>query len=307
MPLVSIIIPVYNRAGMIAHTLRSVLDQSFSDFEIIVVDDGSTDATPQVVDAFPVRYLRQSNQGASVARNTGIEAARGRYISLLDSDDCLIDGSLESRVAVLEKYPDVGLAYGQILTIDDQGRDLGPYPGQSPHSVIRTGIEELHEILYQNHIPTSAVMVRKSCLDKVGLFNTALRSAEDLELWVRVCTEFRTAYIARPMVKWRVHDNRMTNRLSLAEYESSHRLILDSVFSTPDLASIFQSEHKHLYASHFYFMAEVAYMRREACQIVRYGLRAIRKEPGSILKKSFLKWILMIAATLIIRRNKCQK
>ncbi len=301
MPLVSIIIPAYNRAQLIAETLHSVLEQSFKDYEVIVVDDGSTDNTCQVVSSFPVRYLRQNNQGASTARNTGIEAARGQYVAMLDSDDCLTEDSLGKRVAVLEKHPEVGLAYGQILLMDENSRDCGLYPGQSPHSIIRTGIEELRQILYQNHIPNSTVMVRKSCLNKVGLFNPFLRSAEDLELWVRICAEFGTAYIAQPLAKWRVHTNRMTNRLSLAEYEKSHQLILDSVFATPDLASIFEKERKSLYASHFNYMAEVAYMRRETGPVFRYGLRAFKRKPQAILSKASLKWVSMIGITLIPR------
>ncbi len=97
MPLVSVVIPTYNRALLIPETIKSVLNQTFRDFEIIVVDDGSSDNTREVVSAFPVTYIKQENQGLPNARNTGIRASGGQYIAILDSDDCLLEQSLEKE------------------------------------------------------------------------------------------------------------------------------------------------------------------------------------------------------------------
>ena len=126
MPTVSVVIPTYNRALMVKEAIQSVLDQTYSDFEIIVVDDGSTDDTREVVTAFAdkVRYVFQENSGRSNARNRAIHMARGRYIAFLDSDDLYMPHKLDMQVACMEKVPEFGMVYSTAVCIDEQGNDL---------------------------------------------------------------------------------------------------------------------------------------------------------------------------------------
>ena len=297
MPLVSVVIPTYNRALLIPETITSVLNQSFRDFEIIVVDDGSRDNTQDIVSAFPVTYIKQENQGLPNARNTGILASSGRYIAILDSDDCLLEQSLEKRVNVLEAHPQVGFAYTHLYTMDENSRITGLYRLPINSSGVRRGITELHDLLYANHIPASSVMIRRSCLDKVGLFNPAfIHGQEDLEMWVRLAAVFDSAYIPEPLLKLRIHTHRMTVQLDLNIIEKNHWNIINTVFQNPVLKPLFIAEKERIYANFYYFMADVANMRKDFPLVRKYTLKAIQTHPPGVLSKAGLTWT---AASLI--------
>ncbi|HEY1092631.1 MAG TPA: glycosyltransferase family A protein, partial [Burkholderiaceae bacterium] len=115
MPRVSVVIPSYNAEGFIAETLRSVLAQSFTDFEIIVVDDGSSDRTPEIAEALGVRVLRQANAGVCAARNRGLAEARGEFICFLDHDDYWYPDKLAAQIAEFERDPELGVVYTDII------------------------------------------------------------------------------------------------------------------------------------------------------------------------------------------------
>ena len=127
-PTVSVIMAAYNHAGYIAQAITSVLSQSWQDLELIVIDDGSTDRTREVVAGFadPVRYIYQENQGQGGARNTGIAHARGEFISFLDDDDLWLPDCLETVMAVLRSRPEVGALYAACQVIDSEGHPFAP-------------------------------------------------------------------------------------------------------------------------------------------------------------------------------------
>ncbi len=298
MPLVSVIIPSYNRAHLVPTTIDSVLKQSFHDFEIIVVDDGSTDNTGEIVSAFPVKYIQQENQGLPSARNTGIKAAQGKYIAILDSDDCLFEYSLEKRVKIMELHPEVAYVYSGICAMDENNNIIGTPKLPFKNSCIRDGQEELHDLLYANHVPASTVMMRRSCLDKVGMFNpTFVNGVEDLEMWVRLSAVYNSAYIAEPLVKLRIHTHRMTDQLHLKFIEDNHRRILESVFNDPVLGPLFSSERNNIYFHLYSFIADGAYTRRKMEISRSYLFKAIKTYPMGILGRKGLYWISMIIKT----------
>jgi glycosyltransferase involved in cell wall biosynthesis len=299
MPLVSVIIPSYNRAKLVPETIKSVLNQTFQDFEIIVVDDGSTDNTYKTVSSFPVKYIKQENQGLPNARNTGIRAAQGKYIAILDSDDCFFENSLEKRVEVMEKYPRVALVYSQILTMDENSQVTGMTYPPFKKSYLRDGRRELHDLLYVNHIPASTVMIRRSSLDQVGLFNpTFIHGQEDLEMWVRLCAAYDSAFIAEPLLKLRIHSQRMTSQLNMGQFEKNHKLIIDSVFDNPELSPLFVAERDKIYSHLYYFMAEVAYMKRDMKFLRGYIIKALKLYPQGMFSSTGLKWTSMFLITL---------
>lgn len=128
MPTVSVVVPVHNRISWAVEAVRSVLDQTYADFEVVVVDDGSTeDPTPLRVADERVRYVRQENRGASAARNLGLGLARGRYVAFLDADDLFVPGKLERQATVMEGRPDVAISHTSYLLMDHEGRDIGRY------------------------------------------------------------------------------------------------------------------------------------------------------------------------------------
>lgn len=182
MPKVSVIIPTYNRARYICRAVNSVLNQTITDHEIIIVDDGSTDNTKEVLAQYDNRivYLPQSNKGISASRNRGISAARGKYIAFLDSDDWWAPEKLAEQVKVLDANPKVGIVYSRMPIVNEKGKKLGTKPA----GVSGKNFKELLEVW--GDLPTSTVMTRRECLDRVGVFDCTLPPVEDIDLWLRI-------------------------------------------------------------------------------------------------------------------------
>lgn len=209
-PLISVIIPTYNRADLIGETLRSVLDQTYPDFEIIVVDNGSTDNTEEVVRSFNdlrIRYHWQENSGLPAnSRNVGIVMAKGQWVAFLDSDDLWLPRKLELQVRCFEDHPDAGLVYGDAVTLG------GPEEGKS---ILRGGFVEgdiFQDQLKYNHLPTLTVMVKKSCLDEMGVFDESpeLRGHEDYELFLRVLSRFKAYAVKTVVARYRIHPSNLS-------------------------------------------------------------------------------------------------
>lgn len=179
---VSIIIPTYNRAQLLPRALETVLSQTYKDFEVIVVDDGSTDNTPEIMKQFEgrVKYIRKENGGSASARNRGIEESKGEYIAFLDSDDYWMPEKLAEQVKILDAYPKVGIVYGRMPIVNEKGERLGTKPA----GVSGKNFKELLEVW--GDLPTSTVMTRKVCFDKAGMFDTALATMQDIDMWLRI-------------------------------------------------------------------------------------------------------------------------
>jgi glycosyltransferase involved in cell wall biosynthesis len=166
MPKVTVVIPTYNSAHFLDEAIQSVLAQTFTDFEVVVVDDGSTDNTKVVVDSFKdprIKYVYQQNQGPPGARNKGVELSMGEYIFFLDSDDSLLEHALVKSVEVLDSHLEAGISYGQAYITDDIGRVVAMTKARLNHSCVRQGWEELRDYLLCGcPINPSTVMIRRS-------------------------------------------------------------------------------------------------------------------------------------------------
>lgn len=197
--MISIVIPTYNRAGTLARSIQSVLAQSYSDWELVIVDDGSTDNTQEVVKPFVQRDERihyifcPENKGQAVARNKGIQVSGGEYIAFQDSDDCWMPDKLQHQVSMMEEHPEYGLVYGQVV-YDEGGALSVPYPP------IDAGDRVFEACLMQNQIGTPTMLVRKAVFDEIGLFDTSLFALEDYELALRITKHYPTGFIAEPVV-----------------------------------------------------------------------------------------------------------
>jgi glycosyltransferase involved in cell wall biosynthesis len=301
MPKVSVIIPTYNRANLITDTIQSVLEQSFRDFEIIVIDDGSTDNTREIVSAFPVRYFRQENQGVAAARNKGIEAAQGEYIALLDSDDILLESTLRKGVEVLDSYPQVAFSYGQAYLMDEKGViiRLRNQNGKQPYVRVREGSEEIKELLTRgNYICTPTVLARRRYLYDVGLFDTTFRyGSEDFDLLVRLAKKYAVAYIAEPLVKYRIHPGSIGTARKLEEIEQSHRLIIEGVLSDAGVGPLLSSQRPIAYFYLYLRLANYAYGSNDKRVAREYLLKALQTHPGVFFQKRFLSWVSQFART----------
>ena len=213
---VSVIIPTYNRANLVEKAIKSVLNQTYQDFEIIVVDDASTDNTEEVIKNFSnkrIKYIKcKKNKGDSFARNTGIKIAKGEYIAFLDSDDEWLREKLEKQIKVLDnKPPEVGAVYSDVLYIDKNGKNLNrklSNPGKEGYIY--------EELFGGNCVGTpSTLLIRKECFNRVGLFDVLIGTFSDWDMWIRIAKYYRFTFIKVPLVKYRIHFNRMSENLEL--------------------------------------------------------------------------------------------
>jgi glycosyltransferase involved in cell wall biosynthesis len=229
-PKVSIVIPAYNAMTYLPATLASVFQQTFSDFEVLLVNDGSTDSiqtwVAQTVHDPRVKLISQVNQGLSAARNTGITHSRSEYIAFLDADDLWHPTKLEQQVPWLDAHPDVGLIYNWTALIDSTGTPTGRVLG----SEIQGNV--LPEMLQRNIIDCPSVIVRRQCFDRVGLFDCVLRSVEDWDMWIRIAAVYPFAVTPLPLVYYRQHPSNMSKNWRVME-QSFQQVITKAFASVP--------------------------------------------------------------------------
>lgn len=219
-PAVSVIIPNYNHARFVAQAIESALAQTYHDYEIIVIDDGSTDNSREVVAPFMdrVRYVWQPNQGLSAARNTGVRESRGRYVAPLDADDVWFPNYLATMAPVLDGDPSAGAAYSGWRYIDANGNLL---PQQSTRTVPP---EQFYATLaYTNFLVPSGVLARRECLEQAGPFDVNLRAVEDRDMWLRIARDHRVIGVPQVLVGYRTHGQNMTR--DLARMETARRYV----------------------------------------------------------------------------------
>ncbi len=210
-PKVSVIIPAFDRAHTVLRAIESVIGQSLPEWELILIDDGSTDNTERLVRSIPderIRYIRNlRNSGQSAARNTGIKAAQGTYISFLDSDDEWLPEKLALEVVLFESAPTIGLTYSGENVLDSDGR------------LLEIGTPRLQgrvfsQLLAKDFIGScSRVAVRRKILEIVGGFDEGLSNAEDWDLWIRVASICQVAGVPQVLVRRYLGANQVSDRL----------------------------------------------------------------------------------------------
>jgi glycosyltransferase involved in cell wall biosynthesis len=208
-PLVSVIIPTFNRADFLREAIDSVLAQTEKDFELIVVDDGSTDQTKEMLAAYGERilYLFQTNAGASAARNLGIRQAQGRFITFLDSDDLWLPKKLSRQIEWMAAHPDLMLCYTEEIWIRRGAR----VNQKKIHAKVGGWIYPL--CLPRCIISPSSVLMRRELFDAAGLFDERLPICEDYDLWLRVASRFEVGFIPEPLiVKRGGHPDQLSHR-----------------------------------------------------------------------------------------------
>ncbi|MBI5376348.1 MAG: glycosyltransferase family 2 protein [Candidatus Schekmanbacteria bacterium] len=200
MPLVSVIIPTFNREWIVAEAIRSVLAQRFHDFELIVVDDGSTDNTRSKIQPFiesfkdKLKYIYQKNSGVSSARNQGIKNSRGSLICFLDSDDLWHRDKLKEQVSFMEKNPDFKICY-----TDEKWFKNGEHLNQSKHHKKYSG-DIFRYCLPLCIISASSVMIAREVFDDVGFFDESLEVCEDYDLWLRIALKYKIHFIEKKLI-----------------------------------------------------------------------------------------------------------
>lgn len=217
-PTVTAIIPTYNRERFIGEAIDSVLAQTRAVQEVIVVDDGSTDKTEEVVSRYgeKVRYVRQANSGPGAARNRGMQEATGDLVAFLDSDDLWVPRKTELQLAFLERNPAQEFIFGDMANFSAEADNDEPeikVPEMHRYFVEHAAnLDELFDWLVQeNVIPTPTVLMRRSCFERVGLFDQKLKIAEDLDYWLRVARNCRCGFVNAVLAKRRRHESNLIN------------------------------------------------------------------------------------------------
>lgn len=200
MPTVSIVIPTYNRAHLIERAVRSVIYQTYQDFEIIIVDDGSDDDTEKEIKKLSdsrLRYIRHdTNKGAAAARNTGIKASRGKYIAFQDSDDVWVEDKMEKQMKAFETAPpEVGVIYTGSWRMKHMKKIYTPPP------LIKQKDGDIHHLLLRkSFVSTPTAVVKRACFDAVGMFDEELPRFQDWDLFLRISRHYHFKCIDEPLV-----------------------------------------------------------------------------------------------------------
>jgi glycosyltransferase involved in cell wall biosynthesis len=257
-PSISVIIPAYNQADYVSLSIQSVLAQTFADFELIVVDDGSTDETPRILAGIQdprVHVIRQPNRGLSAARNTGLYHCVAPIVTFLDADDYFLPHKLEILMYFLSNHQDIGLVAGRAVYIDHMGNTMGK-------PVIATTRLGLPELLLANPICVSGILLRRKWLEKTGTFDETLNACEDWDLWMRLLLAgCQMAWLEHDVVAYRIHSGQMTSqapRMRIAMFS-----MLNKFFSRSDLPEFCRTFKERAYASALVNAAAYEYLSNE--------------------------------------------
>ena len=237
-PRISIVIAAYNAAATVSETLATVAGQTYRDFELIVVNDGSRDETPAILQSHArswpwMSWVSQENSGVSAARERGIELARGEYVSFLDADDLWMPNKLEAQMAEFDRDETVALVCSDALDFwpdHDERMTLFQQKAPARGSVLR-------QLFSANFIYSSAVVVRKSALLAANGFNGGLKVNEDYDLWMRLAEQLKFGYVNQVLVRRRMLLSSLTRANQMACYEQDLKIIDHWVARRPDLFS----------------------------------------------------------------------
>ena len=270
-PDITIITPTYNRASFLKRAISSVLNQTFTNFEMIIVDDCSKDNTEQVVrsiDDNRIRYIKlESNKGPAGARNVGINTAKGSYISLLDSDDEYLPNKLALQINKIREMPEeVGVVYCGYLIVYEpdtiQGKVLPRYNGNL-----------FDTLLKHNCIGSPTPLIKKECFDTCGLFDDSLPSYDDWDMWIRISNKFKFDYVDEPLAKVYTHGNQtstnLTSTIKVRELLFQKYKLL--ILKNPETASYLLQRLGFLY-----------FLKNNTFMSLKYYLKSIKVNPSDV-------------------------
>lgn len=206
MATVDVIIPAFNAAKYLPFALESVYAQSFADWHILLIDDGSTDNTSEIVAPFlerfgsKISYIKQSNHGLPAARNAAIRASTAEFLALLDADDVWLHCRLSESLKILAERPQAGLAYGLVTCIDSEGTLGSTFQGNRGRAEGRIASQ-----IYMRKVelPCPTITFRRRCIEEVGLFDETMRATEDRDLWLRIALRYEVAFVPKVLAYYR--------------------------------------------------------------------------------------------------------
>lgn len=282
MPKASVIIPTYNMAGHVCQAIESVLSQTYKDFEIIIVNDGSTDNTQKVLKRYhknkKIRIINQNNRGPCCARNAGISQSRGKYVSWLDADDIWRKDMLEKQIGFLEKHKQIYIVHSNVYRFDNN-------IGDAKVRTLLFDVNNASETTLMKHILSGDYHVnntqvsRKKCIKDAGLFDVNLSKlgCEDFDLWFRLLRKYKNAYINEPLAYYRRNPAGFSK--NLPRIEQGRRYVLDKLFSDPTLPKQIANMKKAAYANMYLDFCVTNFHQRKYLQSCKNALRALIRDP----------------------------
>lgn len=282
---ISVVIPAYNAESTIKETIESVRKQTFKDFELIVIDDGSTDKTVEVVDSIKdsrIKLFSYSNGKLPVARNRGIEKAKGEYIAFLDADDLWTNDKLEKQLAALETNLEAAVAYSRTSYIDEKGNFL--YQGNP----VSFNGNVLRELLLTNFlINGSNPLIRKKAIDSVGMFDPLLKSSEDWDYYLRLAIKYPFVAVPEYQILYRKSGNNMSSNVEIMK--QTGYVVLKRTYQSLPEKSWFLRSHSfsilHLYCGELY-LANSQFEPQEIDKAGKELWLSIRWRPISLIEKN---------------------
>jgi glycosyltransferase involved in cell wall biosynthesis len=304
MPLISVIMPVYNGEKTIRETIESVFNQTFPDWELIVINDGSQDATLQILNSIQdprLRVFSYPNAGQATSRNRGISQACGEYISFIDADDLWTPDKLEAQLQVLQANPQAAVAYSWTKCIDE----VGQVSRRGSHISVTGDVYK--NLLVVNFLENgSNPLIRRQALNEIGSFDESLTPAEDWDLWLRLAARYHFEVVSSPQILYRVSVKSATAnvwRLEAACLEVIERACTQAPESVEHLKKYsLGNTYKYL----TYKAIEGPPERKKGLVAARFLWQAVRNDPALLRTKVLFKVLLKIAAITILPPQQAQ-
>jgi len=305
MPLISVIIPVYNSEKTLQETLESVLNQTFSDFEVIVINDGSPDGSLDVISSIQdsrIKVFSYPNSGLSASRNRGLSHACGEFIAFIDADDLWTPDKLEAQLKALQANPQAGVAYSWTAYIDESGQFL-----RSGNRIAVTG-DVYGKLLVRNFLENgSNALIRKQALDAVGGFDQALCSAEDWDIVLRLASRYHFVAVPAAQILYRVSATSMSSNVLTMEAASLQ--VIERAFNqAPEsLQHLKKYSLSTLYMYLTFKTLEAPSGRQNGLAAARYLWNAIKNEPSLLQRRqTLLKALFKITAVVLLPHQQSQ-
>jgi glycosyltransferase involved in cell wall biosynthesis len=277
---VSVVIPTYNHARFLRQAIDSALGQTLAPHEVIVVDDGSSDGTPEIVAEYGdrIRSVRHANCGVAASRNAGADLATGELLAFLDADDVWLPRKLERQVERFERDPGLGLVHCGVEEIDAEGKVLRRQPdGLEGHTVAR------EMLLFRG--PTilgggSGVLIPRTAFAAVEGFDPRLSTSADWDLYYRLANRYPIGYVSEPLLHYRLHGSNMHGNIAVMERDML--LAYSKAFHDP--ADPVQGLRRRAYGSLHSVLAGCFFTSGNKSQFVRHALRSIWLTPGAVAR-----------------------
>ena len=310
MPKVSVYIPTYNCAEYLSDAIESILNQTYQDFELIIIDDGSTDNTKEVLGKYKgkLRYVYKENGGIGSARNRGIKESTGEYIAQCDADDLWLPEKLEHQVAMLDQQPEYAVVYSDAFKFYDDPKNVDfttffsqkkPYAGN------------IFKPLYlYNFIPNPTVVVRRKCFEDLELFDEGkiegVKSKwninEDHEMWLRIASRYKIGFVDTPLARCRKRSTSVTGSNPEKSIHNAFR-VLEKInqFSPDQVASIPLTKRKK-YSRLYLLLGEIYFHQNKLHEARKCFMKSLKEFPFK--KKALLLFLLTYSSYNLINKLK---